>query len=238
MELKSITKNFGNDELTKVLSDVSLKIKPGSFVCLIGPNGCGKSTLLKIIAGLEKNTSGELTRPRKIAYLPQQDSLMPWLSVRENLCLPALIKSISVTELDNKIDFYLDKFNLSHFKNFYPHQLSGGTKQKVALLRAVLYEPELILLDEPFSSVDSITRNQIQDWLENLWLEKRPIIICVTHDIHEAIRLADQVVVLSKRPAKIIKKFDLDATRPRKTSDSNYSKTYDQLKGILQNEAL
>ena len=191
----------------QVLSKLSFSVAESSFVSVIGRNGCGKTTLLKIIAGIENQSSGNVRSPANAAYLPQQDSLLPWLNVVDNLKLPAKINSRARDISDQAIFRYLKQFKLQRFKNFYPAELSGGMRQKVSLLRAVIYQPDLIILDEPFSALDSITRMEIQRWFADLIKSSKATVICVTHDIGEAVFLSDEIVVLSDRPAVILKTF-------------------------------
>jgi len=240
LSIENLSKSYGNGKLElKVIEDLSLSIKAGRFISIIGPNGSGKTTLLKIIAGIEKPSAGQVKTPGSIAYLPQEGSLMPWLSVRDNLRLPAKIKGATSSKLEKKIDRYLAQFGLSEFDNFYPAALSGGMRQKVALIRTAIYKPDLIILDEPFSALDAITRLQMQTWLVKLWLELKCSVVCVTHDISEAIFLGDEIYVLSSRPAKIIRRLAIDAKRPREIDDLNGKKMLSiqkKLRELLVNE--
>lgn len=216
LKLTKISKSFSvEDKKIKVLQDISLSIKKGELSCVIGPNGSGKTTLIKIIAGIEKPSAGVYVKPKAIAYLPQQDSLLPWLTVKENIELPGWIKGDLTRSLQADIKRYLSKYKLTKFANFYPGEISGGMKQKTALIRAIVYRPEVIVLDEPFSALDAITRIEMQKMLSELWLEYKPTILCVTHDIEEAIFLSDRIFVLSQHPGKIIKTLQVDLNRPR-----------------------
>ncbi len=220
LELSDISKSFRvGDRSIEVLKKINLNIKKGEFSCIIGPNGGGKTTLVKIIAGIESQSSGNCRSSGKIAYLPQQDSLLPWFTVRENIELPGRINNSLNQNVRLNINKYLKKYKLAKFADFYPGEISGGMKQKTALVRAALYRPEIIILDEPFSALDAITRIQMQKMLSDLWLEYKPTILCVTHDIDEAIFLSDRVFVLSERPGKIIKTFNVGLQRPRALQD-------------------
>ncbi|MBW3568692.1 ABC transporter ATP-binding protein [Candidatus Parcubacteria bacterium] len=239
---ENISKSYRvNNAGLKVVDDISLTVDPGKFVCLIGPNGSGKTTLLKILAGIEKQSAGKVTAPDNIAYLPQQGSLMPWLTVRENLRLPAKIKNQLDNKLEKNIDRNLKQFGLDKFAGFYPAELSGGMQQKVALIRTALYTPDLIILDEPFSALDAITRLQMQVWLVELWRKLKCTVICVTHDINESMFLADEIYVLSSRPGKIIRQMTVDARRPRdidKLSTKRLLNAQKELRELLVNERI
>lgn len=225
----------GPNEL-EVLISINFSIKKGEFVCIIGPNGSGKSTLLKIIAGISKPTSGRLKLDARISYLPQQPSLLPWRSTLQNLLLPDDLQKGSDKNTGLRAKKLMEEFDLAAFAGFYPHALSGGMQQKAALLRTVLQKPDLILLDEPFSALDAITRLELQKWLLNLWQKSRPGVICVTHDIREAIFLADTIYVLSERPGAVKKKVAVDLPRPRKRDhllSKEAEKLEKQLNGLL-----
>lgn len=230
LSIDELSVNYGQ---LAVVDRINLEISSGKITSLIGPNGCGKSTITKAVAGLI-SYSGEINATKKLAYLPQQDSLMPWLNVMQNILLPAKLKKIDLLTSKKRAEKYLKKFELLDFADKYPQQLSGGMRQKVALLRAVLYQPDLVLMDEPFSALDSITRLQMQDWLLNLKNQEGFACLLVTHDIVEAINLSDTIVALSQRPATIIKQFIIS------TSDRNQpvkkAKLEQNLKEILLNE--
>ena len=220
IELKNITKSYVVDRRKiKVLQNASLELKKGELSCIIGPNGSGKTTLIKIAAGIETASSGGQRQTGKIAYLPQQDSLLPWLTLRQNIELPGRINKNLTPALHKEIDKYLKKYKLSRFADFYPGEISGGMKQKTALIRAIVYRPEIILLDEPFSALDAITRIQMQQMLSDLWLEYKPTILCVTHDIDEAIFLSDRIFVMSARPGTIAETYKVNLPRPRHLDD-------------------
>ncbi len=216
LKLSKINKSFSVQKTkVSVLKNIDLNIKKGEFSCIIGPNGSGKTTVVKIIAGIETPSSGVYKKSGHMSYLPQQDSLLPWLTVRENIELPGEINNNLTADINKKIDGYLKRYKLTKFSDFYPGEISGGMKQKAALIRAVVYRPEVIIFDEPFSALDAITRVEMQKMLADLWQEYKPTILCVTHDIDEAIFLSDRIFVLSKRPGKILKTFKVGIDRPR-----------------------
>lgn len=221
LEIKGISKVYGG---VNALSATGISVNKSEFVCIIGPNGCGKSTLLKIIAGIIEPTGGTLKSVPLTAYLPQQSSLLPWRSVRQNLLLAQDLKSKPEKTAGKNADKLLEEFGLSEFSSYYPHALSGGMQQKVSLLRTALQAPRLMLLDEPFSALDAITRTQMQKWLLDLWQKRRPSVICVTHDIREAIFLADTIYVMSGHPGRVIKVIKTGLKRPRQSAQMHSEK--------------
>jgi ABC-type nitrate/sulfonate/bicarbonate transport system ATPase subunit len=195
----------------EVLSAVSFALAKEEFIAIIGPNGSGKSTLLKLLAGIEAPTAGKISSAGQAAYLPQQLSLLPWRTVEQNLSLPDDVRRTSPRQSPADIRKLLKDFGLLEFAAFYPRALSGGMQQKVALLRTVLCSPSLMLLDEPFAALDAITRLELQRWLLDLKRRTRSSVVCVTHDIREAVFLADTIYVLSQRPGRIKRKFSVPA---------------------------
>lgn len=218
LKLKNVTKVYTQaSRSVRALSAITLTLRPEECVVIIGPNGSGKSTLLKLVAGIEQPTSGTITTPVQPAYLPQRPSLLPWRTVEQNLLLPHDVQKIVPRPSSDDIRKLLKDFGLLEFRAFYPHALSGGMQQKVALLRSVLTSPSLLLLDEPFASLDAITRLELQRWLLELKRKTRSSLVCVTHDIPEAILLADTLYVMSERPGRIKQKF----TIPQKRSEQH-----------------
>lgn len=210
LEVRDLAKIY---DQVSALSSVNLTFNKQEVTVIIGPNGSGKSTLLRLLAGIEQPTAGRIIGFGQAAYLPQQPSLLPWRTVRENLLLPGDIRRIPAATSQAKITKLLKDFGLLEFESRYPQQLSGGTQQKVGLLRTVLINRPLMLLDEPFAALDAITRLELQDWLLDLRRHSNSGIICVTHDIREAVRLANTIYVLSARPGTIKRKFKVP-TKP------------------------
>ncbi|ANH07971.1 ABC transporter ATP-binding protein [Shinella sp. HZN7] len=212
----------------KVLDNVSLTIAPGEFVALLGPSGCGKSTLLRLAAGLEAPTTGRVledgrpvTAPNPDRILVFQDAtLFPWRTVRGNIATGLEARGL-IREREYRIDEVLELVKLEGFADFYPHQLSGGMAQRAALARALVNDPKLLLLDEPFGKLDSLTRLRMQNELLDLWKSAGFTALLVTHDVEEALLLADRVIVLSDRPAAIVAEVRVDRPHPRRRDDAS-----------------
>jgi ABC-type nitrate/sulfonate/bicarbonate transport system ATPase subunit len=221
LSLINVSKSFGTLD---VLQNISLDVTKHEFVSVIGPSGSGKSTLFHILAGVEKATTGEILidnkkikdRRGKFGYMPQEPSLFPWKTVLENIMLGPIISGKSKNYAKEKAFELLEKFSLQQFFNHYPSTLSGGMQQRVALLRTVLFNPSFLLLDEPFGSLDALTRQHAQIWLTEVWEKFHSSVLFITHDIQEAILLSDRIYVFSDRPSTIIKEITVNLPRPRK----------------------
>ncbi len=220
IEAEKIKKSFGS---LYTLADVSITLKENHFVTIIGPSGCGKSTLFDIIAGLEKPDFGSVViggkdftgKTGRVSYMHQKDLLFPWYSILKNVCLPLLVKGKSPKEAREIAMPYFKTFGLDGFEKKYPAQLSGGMRQRAALLRTFLFADDIMLLDEPFGSLDAITRHNMQMWLLEILEKIKASILFITHDIDEAVFLSDRIYLLSKRPAVVKKIFDVKIPRPR-----------------------
>lgn len=225
VEIINLCKSYVLDEKElKVIENINMQVESGRFISIIGPSGCGKSTLFRTIAGLEKGyggcviLGGQDVRQHKphIAYMLQKDLLLPWRNVLQNILLPleldGRLKSLNTELLDKMVS----EFGLADFLNAHPEELSGGMRQRAALLRTWLMEGSVMLLDEPFGALDALTRNQMQDWLTKVWENYRKTVLFITHDIEEAIYLSDEVFVMSPRPGRIVKDINIDIERPRK----------------------
>ena len=225
----------------EVLRDVSLEVAPSEFVSLIGPSGCGKTTLLRAIGGLTDATSGsielsgvqprELQRRKGIGFVSQDAALLPWRTALENVRLPFQLNSgTAATDSSALAEQTLSAVGLAEFTDYYPHQLSGGMRQRVAFARALAISPDLLLMDEPLSALDEMTREEMRYELLRLWERQRPTVIFVTHSIPEAVVLSDRVVVLSARPGEVVDDIVIDIPRPRlqevERSDSFLEYTY------------
>ena len=225
MLLKAEKINFSFGKL-KVLQNISLEVKKGQFFALVGPLGCGKTTLLKTLGGLIKPTKGKvylsnrlLTKPSaEISFVFQKSNLMPWRTVEKNIILPLEIKKVPKKEVKKRVRKILKLINLEKFKNTYPNDLSGGMEQLTAIARSFIADAQILLLDEPFASLDAISREKMNQELLKLWQRKRKTIILVTHSIEEAVFLADKVLIMSQRPGRIKSIIKIDLPRPRQLS--------------------
>jgi sulfonate transport system ATP-binding protein len=210
------------------LGDIFLTIDPGEFVCIVGGSGCGKTTLLRIIAGLETNYEGSVFLDQKRITGPdldrgvvfQEHRLLSWLTVHDNIAFG--LAGLSHEERDRKIRHYINLVGLEGFEYEYPHQLSGGMSQRVAIARALAGNPEVLLLDEPFASLDALTRIRMQQEILRIWDAERTTVVLVTHDIEEAVYLADRVVVMSPQPGTIKKVLPVSLPRPRDRTDREF----------------
>ncbi|MEW5784236.1 MAG: ABC transporter ATP-binding protein [Bacillota bacterium] len=222
MESISATYSEGQARLP-VLAEVSLSLGAGEFAALLGPSGSGKSTLLKIAAGLTRPDRGRVYlngrestgQVQKVGYMPQQDLLFPWLTLQQNAALPLLSAGVDKPEAYERVRELLPVFGLEGFEGYYPRRLSGGMRQRTALLRTVLIESGLLLLDEPFAALDAITRERLQEWLLSVLERFNCSVLFVTHSIDEAIYLADRVYMFSERPGSIVMDQLIDLPRPR-----------------------
>jgi sulfonate transport system ATP-binding protein len=210
------------------LRDISLTIYPGEFVCIVGGSGCGKTTLLRIIAGLDTGYEGIVSLDRSRVTGPgldrglvfQEHRLLLWLTVHDNVAFG--VAQMPAAERAAKIRHYLNLVGLDHFEHAYPHQLSGGMSQRVAIARALVGRPQVLLLDEPFASLDALTRLRMQQEILRIWEAEKTTVVLVTHDIEEAVYLADRVVVMSPRPGTVTKILPVDLPRPRDRTDREF----------------
>jgi ABC-type nitrate/sulfonate/bicarbonate transport system ATPase subunit len=217
---------LGGGEIRKVVDDISFSVQPGEFVSVIGPSGCGKSTMFNIIAGLETPTSGDVRvdgrsavgEREHTAYMPQKDLLFPWRTVVQNTALGLEVQGTPKKRAVQTARELFPTFGLAGFEDSYPFELSGGMRQRAALLRTVVQGRETLLLDEPFGALDSLTRIEMQNWLQDVWSEHSWTAVLITHDIREAVYLSDRVIVLSARPATVRLDVRIDLPRPRELS--------------------
>lgn len=218
-----VSHTFAGARPVAALDDVSLSVADGGFVAVVGPSGCGKSTLLRMLAGLIRPTSGSVRvgdvdvagRPGHVAFHPQRDALLPWKRAIDNATLGAEVAGVDRSVARAQAAELMERFGLAGFERAWPQQLSGGMRQRVALLRTFLVPRPVLLLDEPFGALDAFTRRDLQQWLAEVWAEDRRTTLLVTHDIDEALLLADTVVVLSGRPGRVVAEIAVDADRPR-----------------------
>jgi ABC-type nitrate/sulfonate/bicarbonate transport system ATPase subunit len=220
LEIRDVVQRF---DTTVALSRTSLSVRDGEFISIVGPSGCGKSTLFNIVSGILRPTEGHVVldgqdvtgRAGTVGYMLQKDLLLPWRSTLDNILLGAsLTRRVTRADRARAADL-ATQYGLGEFLDHYPHAMSGGMRQRVALMRTLAFARDVMLLDEPFGALDSQTRMEMQRWLLSVWSEQRSTILFVTHDVDEAIFLADRVVVMSPRPGRIRHVFDVGLERPR-----------------------
>jgi ABC-type nitrate/sulfonate/bicarbonate transport system ATPase subunit len=222
LEADGLTHQFARpgQEPLRVLDGLDLRVRTGEIAAVIGPSGSGKSTLLNILAGLDKPGGGEVRvgGSGAVAYMPQKDLLFPWRTIEDNAILGLEVAGVKKKVAREQVAPLFEEFGLGGFEYSYPAQLSGGMRQRAALLRTVAMNRPVLLLDEPFGALDSLTRTQMQLWLAETWQRHGWTIVLVTHDIREAVFLADSVHVLSPRPARVTRRIEIDLPRPRGTA--------------------
>lgn len=244
VQIKNLKKIYeGRQGEVTALNGVDLDIKENEFVCVVGPSGCGKTTLLNILAGLEDETSGEVLvdgQPiegtggdRGVVF--QQYALFPWLTVEKNIAFGLKIKGLSEEVIKERVNHYLEIVGLKDFRNAYPKELSGGMKQRVAIARAYAVNPKLLLMDEPFGALDAQTRAQLQTELLNTWAQEKKTCFFITHDVDEAVLLAQKVIVMSSRPGRIKEVIDIDIPYPR-TQETKLTQRYTEIKNRIWGE--
>ncbi|OBR95704.1 taurine import ATP-binding protein TauB [Clostridium ragsdalei P11] len=207
IKVKNVSRSF---EENLILKDISINLKKGEFVSILGPSGCGKSTLFNIITGIIKEDSGEVSVKGDLGYMQQKDLLLPWKTVMENVVLPLDIRGSNKRESRERAVKYIEIVGLKGYEKKYPYELSGGMRQRASFLRTFLSSEEIMLLDEPFGALDSITRGKMQRWILDMKQELKRSILFVTHDIEEAILLSDRIYVLSSKPGMIKKEINVD----------------------------
>lgn len=216
--LSNISKVYANG--TVALEALDLAVEKGEFVSLLGPSGCGKSTVLRLIAGLGNRTGGNIfwgqgDDRRKLAYVFQEAALMPWATVWENIYLPLKLLGMTKRAAATLVRDAIDRVNLQNFERSYPRELSGGMKMRVSIARALVTQPEILLMDEPFGALDEMTRSKLNSDLLNLWSRMHWTVVFVTHNIYEAVYLSSRVVVMADRPGRVVAEVHIDAPYPR-----------------------
>ena len=224
LRVQAVTRAFDSGGSTvTAIRDVSFDVKRGTFLSILGPSGCGKSTLFNLIAGLLTPTAGDITisgqsvvnRPGQVGYMLQKDLLLPWRTIMDNITLAQRLKGVSRARARAMAQPLIRRCGLQGFEEYRPNQLSGGMRQRAALLRTLLTGQEVLLLDEPFGALDAITRLQLQLLLTDVWQEMSKTILFVTHDVDEALLLSDEILLLSARPGRVLHRFTVDMPRPR-----------------------
>jgi putative hydroxymethylpyrimidine transport system ATP-binding protein len=248
LSVSNLSYSFQNeDKELHVFTNLSLDIKRGEFVSIIGASGSGKSTLFKVISGLLDPTGGQISltnesaenRLGTVGYMPQKDLLLPWRTVMENILLPLEISKGNKKQKQEEIREWLSKFELISFENAYPHELSGGMKQRVAFLRSIISAKDLLLLDEPFGALDSLTKRKMHKWLLDLWEDLQKTILFITHDLEEALLLSDRIYILPKKSENVLKEVKVNFLRPRSTEiiyQSEFIHVRKELECLINNE--
>lgn len=228
LEIENVSKSFAkveNDEVTHALNEINLRVKSGEFVSLVGPSGCGKSTILRLVAGLIMPTTGKLTVDGKEITEPspergmmfQKSTLFPWLTVEKNIAFSLKMQG-KLKGNEDKVEHMLKVIGLESFRNDYPGQLSGGMAQRVALMRSLINEPDILLLDEPLGALDAFTRMNMQDEILKIWQEKEQLALMVTHDVDEAVYMGTRVIVMDSNPGRVVADIKVDEKYPRDRS--------------------
>ena len=224
LSIIDVAKRFeGRTGVVTALERVNLQVEKGEFVTVVGPSGCGKSTLLNLISGLLEPTEGRMELngveisglDRRIGYITQAHNLFPWRTLRDNVCFPLELAGVSREERYRQADRWLDVVGLRGFEDAYPHELSGGMRQRGNIVRTLIYQPQVILMDEPFGPLDAQTRITLQDLLLRIWKETGSTIIFITHDLAEAVALGDRVVLMGRRPGRVTHVETVSVSRPR-----------------------
>lgn len=245
LRVEKVSKTFiSNARVTETLEDITLNVNRGEFVSLVGPSGCGKSTLLNIIAGLDQATGGRIIKDGKIIsdagpdrlVMMQEAALFPWLSVIENVEYGMKIAGMPKQEREDRAYHFLKMVHLTRFSRSYPHELSGGMRQRVALARALAIDSDILLMDEPFAALDSQTRNILHAELQSIWCATKKTIVFVTHNVEEAVLLADRILVMSANPGRIKKEFHISLERPRSAGNFKLIHLVSQIMHELREE--
>ena len=237
VRLRNVSKVFpaGSGRIT-ALDDVSFSARPGEFVCLIGASGCGKSTLLNLVAGLDAPTKGTVERVGQPSFMFQEAALFPWLSVERNVELPLQLAKVPKAQRRERVRELLELVRLSQFAERQPHELSGGMRQRASLARALAKDSEVLLMDEPFGQLDAMTRDILHDELERIWQSTNKTVLFVTHNVREAARLGDRIVLLTSRPGRVAEEFMVDLPRPRRIEDADVARLASEVTRRLREE--
>jgi NitT/TauT family transport system ATP-binding protein len=223
------------------LDRISLQVEPGEFVCMVGASGCGKTTLLNLIAGLDKHGAGQIEVEGRLSLIFQEPALFPWLTVEGNIDLPLRLRGTPKRARAEKIRELVHMVHLDGSQTKRPHELSGGMRQRASLARALAQDSEVLLMDEPFGALDAITRDFLHDEVESLWQQTGVSVLFVTHNVREAVRLGDRVLLLSSRPGSVVEEFRIDLPRPRRIESpevaAEASKIVDRLRQEVRKHA-
>jgi NitT/TauT family transport system ATP-binding protein len=234
--LDRVTKRYAGENGVLALDGISLTVRRGEFLTLVGASGCGKSTLLNLVSGLDQPTSGSVAVEGHAAFMFQEHALFPWLSALDNVATPLRLKGVGKKDREVQAREYLAAVHLADFADRRPHELSGGMKQRVAIARTLATQAPVLLMDEPFGALDAMTRDLLHDELESIWRERNLTVLFVTHNVREAVRLGDRVVLLSSRPGRIVAEYDVDIDRPRRIEDRAVAVLAGQITAALRQE--
>ena len=235
LDINGISKRFSGGA-SIVLDNVSLSIAEGEFVCLLGASGCGKTTLLNLIAGLDEPTSGTITATGRTSLIFQEPALFPWLTAGKNIELALKASGVERSKRKEKAQELLHLVHLDRSYDQRPHELSGGMKQRVAIARALAQESKILLLDEPFAALDAITRDFLHEEISRVWKERGLTIVFVTHNVREAVRLGQRVLLLSSRPGRVIREWNIDLAHPRNIDDPHVAVLASEITAELRQE--
>jgi NitT/TauT family transport system ATP-binding protein len=240
IQITGVSKTFGRGSSAVVALDgVSLSVAPGEFVCLIGASGCGKSTLLSLVAGLDAPSAGTVSAGgRRVAFMFQEPALFPWLTAAQNVEIPLRANGVARRQRRQRVRDLLESVHLAGFAGKRPHELSGGMRQRVALARALAQDADVLLMDEPFGALDAMTRDLLHELLEGIWRRQGFSVLFVTHEVREAVRLGDRVVLLSSRPGRVLEEFSVDIPRPRGIDSGQTVERAMQIKARLNEEVM
>jgi len=237
VRLEKVSKVYGHgSDAVAALDAVTLDVAAGEFLCLVGASGCGKSTMLNLIADLDKASAGTVSARGKVALMFQEAALFPWLTVQKNVELPLRLAGVGRKQRKERATRLLETVHLGGFAHKRPFELSGGMRQRVAIARAFAQDADVLLMDEPFGALDAMTRDLLHDELEQLWRDRAFTVVFVTHNVREAVRLGDRVVLLSSRPGKVAAEFRVDADRPRRIEDPDVSALAGEITAQLREE--
>lgn len=246
VKFEGVTKSFisRGDQIVRTLQNVTFQVGPGEFVAIVGPSGCGKSTTLNILAGITPATRGRVLirgqAPSKarldMGYVFQRDTVLPWKRVLDNIETGLVIRKVPSAERHRRARDLVSVMGLSGFEHAFPFELSGGMRKRVALATTLAYDPSILLMDEPFGSLDAQTRVLLQDELLRIWEANRKTVLFVTHDLTEAIILSDRIIVMTARPARIKSQYQVDLPRPRSAAESRFNPQFDKLYETIWND--
>ncbi|MCC5953132.1 MAG: ABC transporter ATP-binding protein [Acidimicrobiia bacterium] len=237
VRVRDLSKTYGHGATAvHALDHIDLDVASGEFVCLVGASGCGKSTLLSILAGLDQPTGGTVEHTGRAALMFQESALFPWLTVSANVELALRLRGVGKSDRRQRAAELLHTVHLDGFGSKRPHELSGGMRQRVAIARAFAQDADVLLMDEPFGALDAMTRDVLHAELERLWSERSLTILFVTHNVREAARLGDRIVVLSSRPGRVARTFEVDIARPRRIEAPEVSELAGEVTEVLRTE--